>query len=380
MENKKYPIRILHVVGVMNYGGAETLIMNWYRHIDRSKYQFDFLVHFSEKGKFDDEIKQLGGNIYYIPRYKGINHLEYIRSFKIHLNDHVEHKIIHFHIRSTAKFLSKVAKKLNRKTILHSHSISERKGVSSIVKKITKLNINKNIDLKLACSKEAGEWLFGEKKFYIIPNAIPIKKYKVDSTTRERLRKEINCENKKIIGHVGRFTYEKNHKFLLNIMEAIKYCDDIILLLIGEGPLYKEIEEQSHGLNIIFLGAQSNVNEWLMAMDLFVIPSIYEGLGIVSIESQASGLPTLCSFGLPKEIMITNQAKFIEVKNVNLWITEILRSNENNILKRQNINKELLDNEYNISKSVIRIERHYLSLIDSKGVSDDKDFICDCKL
>ncbi|QZN89576.1 glycosyltransferase [Vagococcus lutrae] len=359
MGNKKYPIRVLHVVGIMNYGGAETLIMNWYRNIDRSKYQFDFLVHFSEKGKFDDEIKQLGGNIYYIPRYKGINHLEYISSFKKHLNNHIEHQIIHFHIRSTAKFLSKEAKKLSRKTILHSHSISERKGLSSVVKKITKLNINKNIDLKLACSKEAGKWLFGEEKFSIIPNAIPIRNYKVDSVTRERLRKEINCENKRIIGHVGRFTYEKNHEYLLKIMEHVKDYDDLVLVLIGEGPLFKEIKIKSQGLNVILLGAQSNINEWLMAMDLFVFPSLYEGLGIAVVEAQASGLPVICSDRVPNESKLISTVRYQNLEEMNKWLEYVIKIPVNTLDERVRINKELCYSSYNIETNIEVIQEAY---------------------
>ena len=157
------PIRILHVFGQMNRGGAETMIMNLYRHIDRTKIQFDFMVHSEEKCAFDDEIGQLGGKIYRVPRYNGRNHFLYIKEWSKFISNHKEYKIIHGHIRSTASFYLKVCKDNDRVTIIHSHSTSSGSGIiSSVVKNILQYPIRKIADYFIACSIPAGKWLFGE--------------------------------------------------------------------------------------------------------------------------------------------------------------------------------------------------------------------------
>ena len=155
-------IRILHVLGSLNMGGAETLIMNLYRNIDRDKIQFDFVVHTNKIGLYEDEIKELGGKIYRIQRYKGINHFSYKKEWNNFFEEHKEYKIIHGHMRSTASIYLKIAKKYGRITIAHSHNTSNGHGFSSLVKKILQYNIRNVSDYFMGCSYEANKRLFGK--------------------------------------------------------------------------------------------------------------------------------------------------------------------------------------------------------------------------
>lgn len=325
------PIRVLQVFAQMNRGGAETMIMNLYRNIDRQKIQFDFIVHTNEKCAYDDEIKQLGGKIFRVPVYNGRNHFHYKKSWHTFFKEHKEYKIIHGHVRSTAAIYLKIAHKYNRITIAHSHSTSSGNGFSAIVKDILQYPIRNTTDYLFACSKTAGEWLYGKKackkdNFYVLNNAIDAKKYRFNQDVRNKIRKEFQLDGLFVVGHVGRFNTPKNHSYLIDIFKAVsEKNDNAVLMLIGDGNLRKSIEKKVIDLGltskVIFTGVRSDIPEILQAMDVFLFPSLYEGLPVTLIEAQAAGLHCIISDRITNEVVvITDLIKMLPLdNNTNLW-------------------------------------------------------------
>jgi glycosyltransferase involved in cell wall biosynthesis len=364
------PIRVLQVFAQMNRGGAETMIMNLYRNTDRSKIQFDFIVHTEDKCAFDDEIRDLGGEIFRIPAYNGKNHITYMKKWKNFFEDHPEYKIVHGHVRSTASIYLKIAKRYGLVTIAHSHSTSSGKGISAIAKNILQYPIRHTADYLFACSNSAGEWLFGKKiykneNFIVLNNAIDSQKFVFDEKIRKEKRKELGIDDKFVIGHVGRFNTPKNHVFLIDIFNEVhKKNDNALLLLVGEGDLQDSIQKKVYHLglekNVIFTGVRSDVTELLQAMDTFVFPSLYEGLGIAAIEAQASGLTCFVSKEIPDEVILTNSIKKISLnEKAEVWVNNILKTTEYERKDKDNIN-EIIKSGYDIKTSSKWLMNFYL--------------------
>ena len=307
-------IRVLQVFGRMDRGGAEAMIMELYRHIDRTKIQFDFAVHTTEKCAYDDEIRSLGGRIYSVPRFTYTSVFQYKKAWKSLLNEHPEWKIVHSHVRSTASVYLPIAKKHGKYTIIHSHSTSSGKGVSGIVKNLLQKKII--ADYYIACSDEAGRWLFGEKivnskNYTVLHNAIDTSKFGYEAEIRNSVRAELSCQEEIIIGHIGSFYDVKNHAFLVEVFRIINtVIPNSKLLLVGDGYLKKDIEKLvvNKGLfdKVIFAGIRSDVNRLLQAMDVFVFPSKYEGLPVTLVEAQCSGIQIVMSDRIPTESVLTH--------------------------------------------------------------------------
>jgi glycosyltransferase involved in cell wall biosynthesis len=364
-------IRVLQVFGQMNVGGAETMIMNIYYNIDRSRLQFDFVVHTEEKCYFDNKIMSMGGMIYHIPRYNGKNHFQYIKIWKNFFKKHPEYKIIHGHIRSTAAIYLKIAKNFGLITISHSHSTSYGYGLSAFVKNIFKYPIKYIADYLFACSESAGRWLYGEKalksdKFYIIKNAIDLDKFIFNEKIRIKKRKELKIDDKNVIGHVGRFHPVKNHRFLIDIFKEInKKNKNSVLLLIGDGDLKKSIKTKVDKLgiadNVIFMGFRSDLSELYQAMDVFLFTSHYEGLPVVLIEAQAAGLPCIINDTIPAETKITELITVCELKKSPLYYAEsVLKHFKNK--KRINTIEILKLKGYDVKDSSKWLQEFYLGI------------------
>jgi glycosyltransferase involved in cell wall biosynthesis len=344
----------------MNTGGIETWLMNIYRHIDRTKIQFDFVAHTMNKsGYYDKEIEQLGGRIIHIPAFRIINGLKYIKIWKEILKSN-DYKILHTHIRSTASIYLKIARKYGIKTISHAHSTSNGKFPVSLVKDMFQKNISLYSDVRLACSNEAGKWLFKKYSFKIIKNAIDVSLYKLNIEIRNEYRKKYSVEHNIVIGNIGRFSYPKNHRFLLDIfVELYKRNKLFKLVLVGDGELRKSIEKKIRVMGlasrVICTGARSDIPQLLQMMDIFIFPSRYEGLGIALIEAQAAGLLCFISDVIPKEAIITETVNIISLKeSAAKWADKILNSIntqrentlsciENNGFDIKNVSKELED-------------------------------------
>lgn len=363
----KKPIRVLHVIGKMDRAGAETLILNIYRNIDRSKIQFDFVVHTNQIGDYDEEIKELGGKIYHAPNYKIYNKLEYKKFWNNFFNEHSEYKIIHGHIRSSASIYLKIAKKHGVYTICHSHN-TKGKGIMGKFHQIITRNIPKYTDYFFGCSNQAiidgfGRKVYDKYNHQVLNNGIEAKEYVYDKKIDKKYRKQFNLENSFIVGHVGRFTAQKNHKYLIDVFKQIKEQEENSkLVLIGRGELEQEVSEyiNQKGLkeDVLLLGVRSDINKLLMMFDAFVFPSIFEGLGIALIEAEAAGLKCFVSENIQKEAVISNDVYRLQLSDSpKTWADTILREAKN--YKKQNNLKLVEKNNYDIKKITKQIEKFY---------------------
>ena len=325
-EFMKKPIRILHVLQRMEAGGTQALLMNLYRNIDRSKVQFDFLVEYPNKYFYDDEIISLGGKVYYsnVRIDKKVFKFEKLLKRILKENDY---SIIHMHTYSIGYFVLKTAKKCGVPIrIAHSHNNQTVKDKLYLLKLFMQKIYTKYATDLFACSEEAGRYLFKNKNFTVLNNSIDSQKFIFSENTRNKKREELKLTNEFLIGHIGRLHPQKNHFFLIKLFyEYKKSNNNSKLLLIGDGPLEDDIKELIKKYKIqdsvIMLKNRSDVNELLMAMDVFVLPSIFEGLGIVAIEAQAAGTPCVTSNKLPKESVVSPICVQLDLNDdINLWI------------------------------------------------------------
>lgn len=364
-------IRVLHVFGCLERGGAETMIMNYYRHIDRTKIQFDAITHLKAIGSYESEIISLGGKIYRLPRFKGYNIIQYIYAWDKLLSIHREWDIIHIHTFTIAGLILPIAKKYDIKIrITHSHNTIKNfslfKGIANLLLKRIALKYSTNF---WACGQEAGMHYFGNNKFKIMKNAINTSNYNFSKEVRKLKRKELECNGKLIIGHIGSFRIEKNHSFIIDIFAYIhKINNNAILLLIGDGALRVQIEQKVQNLNlsnnVILTGTRSDIPELLQAMDVFLFPSLFEGLGLVVIEAQAAGLSSIISDTVPNEAMITTLTHKMQLSaNAEEWATEVLKYAE--IRERKNMYETICNSGYDISANVKWLESYYSKLVDS---------------
>lgn len=365
----KQPIRILQVFKGMNMGGAETMIMNIYRNVDRSIIQFDFIVHTSNKCYYDDEILSMGGKIYRAPRFNVKNYWKYVKWWKCFFNEHQDYKIIHGHVRSSASIYLSLAKRRGLTTLIHSHSMSSGTKYATLFKNILRYPIISAADYLFACSTNAGEWLYGKKaclknKFKILNNAIDVEKYAFDNYEREQLRKEMNIDEKLVIGHVGSFRTPKNHDFLVNIFKVILDREpNALLLLVGDGELKEKIKDKVKRLNIaenvIFTGVRSDIPELLSVMDILVFPSLWEGLPVTLIEAQASGLPCVISDVITDEVLLTPHVQSVSLlKSPEHWANLILSMDTTN---REYYSKFIIESGFDIKETATKLTKFYLN-------------------
>lgn len=362
-------IRVLHMIGCLEVGGSQSMVMNIYRNIDRNKIQFDFIVDKVLESPFTQEIHSLGGRIYKLPKFNGTNILELRKSWNNFFNKHAEYRILHSHVRSYASLYIPIAKKHGLTTIIHSHSTSNGSGITSVAKKILQYPLRFQADYFFACSQESGEWLFGNRitkqdKFKIIPNAIDVRKYAYNEENRSKIRKEFQIENRFVVGHIGRFIEAKNHDFLIDIFyELHKEKAESVLLLVGDGELKDQIKEKVKMLGledcVIFTGVRNDVAELLSAMDVFVFPSIYEGLGIVAIEAQTSGLPVIASDVIPKETNITDLIEYISLDApLKYWVERVLKHITG--IHRTDRKREIKKNGFDIVQNAYSLQQFYI--------------------
>ena len=320
------PKRVLHVLGTTNLGGAESRVMELYRSIDREKIQFDFLIHTEKEGHYTKEILVLGGRIYIVPRFKVYNITEYKKALSSFFSEHKEFVAVHGHMTSTASIYLPIARKAGIPvTIAHARSAGVDKGIKGVITKILRKPIVDRVDYCFTCSTEAALAVFGQNnvkrgRVITIPNAIDVDRFAFNDNVRNTVRKELGIDNDKfVIGHVGRFGFMKNHKYLIEIFnEVYSKNNNALLVLIGKGELQDEIKSQSEALGlrdkVMFLGTHSDVERYYQAFDYFVFPSIFEGLPGSVAEAQASGLKCLVSDKVTGEVGLTPLVKYRSIE------------------------------------------------------------------
>ncbi len=347
------PIRVLIVNGKMICGGIESFVMNIYRHIDRTKIQFDFLVHYKERFFYDDEIESLGGKIHRLTFRNDHNIFKYKKDLAHFFQTHPEYQIVWGHMEGLASIYLKAAKKAGvRTTIAHSHITSAEHSLKGLIKRLLRKNIHKYADYRFACSTEAGKYVYGAHEFQWMPNAIDTSRFIYNEKVRNAVREKYGWKDKFVVGHIGRFNEQKNHKYLIDIFyEYHQLNKDSVLCMCGDGELQGSVKEYVASKNltdsVVFTGNIPNVNEYYQAFDIFVMPSLYEGLPVSGVEAQASGLPCLFADTITPEVaLLKDRVAFLSLEQSPAdWAQEITLHNE---VERTLNDDESLLTEYDI--------------------------------
>lgn len=371
-ENIKKPERVAHIIGKWVGGGVEAVVMNYYRHIDKTKIQFDFICDEDSTNIPYEEIECLGGRVILVPPYQKI--LDYqkklIKIFKVN-----KYTIVHSHINTLSVFPLRAAKKAGVKVrIAHSHSTSNKKEwKKNLVKNILKPFAKVYATDYMCCSELAGRYLFGNKtydegKVYLLNNAIDLEKFAYNEEIRKRKRKELNIDDDTlVIGHIGRFVEQKNHTFLIDIFNEVhKENKNSLLLLVGQGPLQNEIKQKVQKLGLTnsvkFLNQRDDVNELYQTFDAFILSSLYEGLPVVGVEAQAAGLLCIFSDDMTKETKILKSTIFMSLSdNAKQWAYTVFESLKTH--NREKNSKEIFLSNYNIKELVKKLSDKYICLL-----------------
>lgn len=376
VKNNK-PVRILEATISNDKGGLTGYICQNYRFIDKDKIQFDFITY-EDKIDFQKEFEEQGAKFYRLPKISKF--FAYIKALK-NIQKEYNHKIIHFHMSYT-NMIPIIAAKIAGidKIFLHAHSTQiddNRKYIRWIKTGINFMGKYLSIffvDQFFACSNKAAKWMFPQSiinsdKFSLAHNAIDIKKFVFNSRIREIKRKELGInDNTFCVGHIGRFSYQKNQEFVVEIFyELQKIHEDAVLLLIGkeDQEVYNRVIQKVNDLkidkNVKILGIRDDIPALYQAMDCFILPSRFEGLGIVTIEAQASGLYTILADTVPYEAKVTNLVDFISLnKAPKYWAERIL---SRLVTERKNHNCEIREAGYDIENEVVKLKNRYLSLV-----------------
>ena len=361
--------KVLHVVGAMNRAGTETMLMNIYRNIDRKKVQFDFISYNKDEAHYDREIIDLGGKIIKVSNTTSVKELVHV------INENGPYDVVHAHTLFNSGIAMLAAKKCGIKNrIAHAHTTLDNS--SSIARKIyingMRFLINKYSTKTLACSREAGKYLFGEKeinksKYSYFPNLINYEEL-LHKPEREvvKFKEEYNLNDGIVIGHIGTLKESKNHKFLLEIAKYMTEQNiDVKLLLVGEGSLRKELEDLAREYNISdrvhILGIREDINVMLHSMDVFVFPSIFEGLGLVLLEAQAAGLPCIVSEAIQPEadLGLNLFTKLNLDSGADIWSKEILKVANKKEYNLDKINSAFEEKEYSTNKCICKLMEAY---------------------
>lgn len=375
-------VRILHVLGGTGLGGAESRIMDLYRRMNRDEIQFDFLVHSSavtgfreDESKrqaqfYDEEIRQLGGRIYVLPKFKVYNYLIYKKAIQDFFSKHHEFRVVQGHMTSTAGIYLPIAKRYGIPiTAAHARSAGVDRGLKGIATRILRKNLYKKTDYCFACSEPAGLSVYGKRqvdegRVKIIYNAIDAGKYVYQPEKRKQMRQKLAIEGKLVLGHVGRFSTPKNHPYLIEIFASLcNIREDTVLVLLGEGPDKSSIEQKCTELGVrdkvLFMGNCKQPEDYYQAFDFFLLPSLYEGLPGVLVEAQAAGLRCLVSDTVTREAQATDLVTYMDIgEPASVWADEILKQADYN---RRNTYREIEEAGLDVKKQAEAYRNFYLN-------------------
>ncbi len=353
-------IRVLQVIGSLGYAGVENVVMNYYRHIDREKVQFDFVTCSEKPERYDEEIRSLGGVIYRLPS-RNRHPFSYMRKlYKLIKQQHYE--VVHIQQNSASMAMDAfVCKLLKVKTIIgHSHNTSCNVLWQHY---LFKPFVNLFVTHRLACSEEAGRWVFGSKRdVTVIKNAIDASRYYFNGQTRENYRKQFGLQDKFLVGFVGRLEEQKNLIRCIEIFaEVLKSQSNAFLLLVGDGSMRSAVEQKIKDLGISescrLLGRRDDIPDLMQMMDVFLLPSLYEGLPMVVVEAQASGLPCVLSTAVPAP-NITGHVVHLSLDEANdKWMSSIISFLP---FERRNMREEFIISGYEIETAAGILEKTYL--------------------
>lgn len=357
-------VRILHVVTYMGRGGLETMLMNYYRHIDRSKVQFDFLVHRDFEADYDREILDLGGRIYHVSRlipWSG----SYKKELKQFFTAHPEYRIVHVHQDCLSAVALQCAEECGIPVrIAHAHTSSAVKDIKYPIKLFYMKRIPAYATHFFACGKQAGDWMFSGHPYEVVKNAIDTRKYEYSSVKSKEVKDQLGIGSELTVGHVGNFSPAKNHPFLIEIFQALlKKRPDAKLVLVGGEYEIEAIKEKVSNLNlndhVMFMGIRNDVPDLMQAMDVFVFPSLYEGLPVTMIEEQAAGIPAIISDHVSQECVVTeNLVTVMKLEDsADEWADLAIKKAESG---KQSHREEIIAAGYDIASEAGKLEQFYL--------------------
>ncbi|MBR6531384.1 MAG: glycosyltransferase family 1 protein [Clostridia bacterium] len=369
------PIRILNLFTIMNRGGAETMVMNYYRSIDRTRVQFDFMVHRQERGAYDDEIEALGGRIYRMPPVQPGHFGEYKKAAARFFDEHKEYSVIHSHMSELGYFVFREAKARGIKcTVCHAHNAPHFRDetvvekLKDVVRNYFKHRIRKYTDHKFICGVEAGEWLFGsesKKDFVMMNNAVDASRFAWSEERSKQLKEKFGLDGKFVVCHVGRFNAQKNHSFLVEIFKNVYAANpDSCLLLVGAGDLEEKVRQQVNNAGLTdcvrFMGLRDDVNEIMIASDVFLFPSLYEGLPVTLVEAQSSGIKCVISDTIPADCRITQNIDVVSLqKPARQWAEKVLEYADG--YPRKNTFEEIAAAGFDIRENAKWLEEFYIN-------------------
>ncbi|WP_077858234.1 glycosyltransferase [Clostridium sp. BL-8] len=371
-------LKVLQIVDSLEAGGIQAFILNINKNINLNKVSFDYVVYRNEDTSefYDENVKEMGGEIICLPENHGIKRIKsFIDLYNFQKNK--KYHIVHIHGDRAKSFFEAVALRFCKTPVIIIHSHNDRMskdkklyyihlGIQSIIKHLWKYVVN----YEFACSNNAAKWLFSkadvkDSKVRVINNGIDEKKFIYNEETRQRYRKKLKLEDKFVLMHVGRFTYQKNHDFLIDVFNSVRSkCSNAILLLIGEGELKEEVIKKVKSLNlegkVIFYGLSNEIYNILQAADIFVFPSYYEGLPVVGVEVQAAGLMTIASDSISDEIKITNYWNSVSLnKSPKEWAEIILKYKDGYI--RKDTSEEIRNAGFSVSVIAKKLQDLYIN-------------------
>lgn len=367
-------IRVLHSVSNMDRAGLETMLMNYYRHIDREQIQFDFLANKPKPGAYEEEVRSLGGRIFVSPGFHPAKLPKYQKYMKNLFTEHPEIQIVHAHNGALAYYALREAQKNGiPHRIAHSHNSKINFDMKWPIKQYCRAHLKKAATEFWGCGELAVSFYFGKdiaqkKEYTLIRNAIEEERFVYNPTIREKLRRQYQVGDKMVIGHVGRFMYQKNHMFLIDIFEKVhRQNENTVLFLIGEGELETKVREKIAKLGlqdaVVFTGSIPNVNEMYQIMDVFLLPSLYEGLPVVGVEAQASGVKTIFSDTVTREVSITDQTEFLSLQaSPEQWAKEILKYSRG--YERKDMTSDIVKAGYSIHTEAEKLQQLYLNMVE----------------
>lgn len=373
------PIHVLVLDTVMDRGGAEAMIMNYMRNINRDMIRFDFLTNREYRGAYEDEIERLGGKVWHMcPMYPG-KFRQYKREVRQFLKEHPEYRIIHSNLEERSYFALKEAKKLGVPVrISHSHNRPLGFDLKLLMRYYFRFMLKYYNTHMFSCGVEAGDWLYGKKnrdKVTIMNNAIDAKEYVYDREKSQAVKEVLGVSGKLVIGHVGRFFPQKNHRFLIEIFKEIHDRNaDAVLLLVGGGELddslKNEIKQKVEDLGLTdcvqFLGVREDVNELMQAFDLFLLPSLFEGLPVTMVEAQAAGLPCVISDKVPIQCDITGNVQVVALEEQpKIWAEKILQFAEG--FERKDTRERIEQAGFDIGQNAKWLETFYREALEKAG-------------
>ena len=354
-------VRILNIVTSLGYAGVEAVIMNYYRHIDTDKVQFDFAITAQEKQRFEDEILTMGGVIHRLPP-RSKNPMNYISGLtKIVKENH--YKIVHIHKNSASMAMDAWAARKGGATRIIGHSHNTRCDIMW-QHYIFKPFANILLTDRFACSEDAGRWIFGNKSFRVINNAVDTERFQFSTDARTCIRRELGVTDEIIVGFVGRLMEQKNVIRLIDIFYEISKIDGrAVLIVVGDGPLNQEIQNRIKELSldskVRLLGIRNDVEDIYSAMDVFLLPSLYEGLPVVLVEAQATGLPCVISENVPT-IDIDGLTEVVDLEEDSAYWAKKVLSVAKNFYLRRSRKTEVASAMYDISVEAEKLQDFYM--------------------